>query len=152
MLNESQTVEAIKMVADTICDRLRRTYANTTVRNVRYWRLEFHPNDKKDLDSILGRESNQAEQLALQALVRSQLGFPELVAYAPEEDRNGRSLRPGDRVRFKLYPRGTAEGVVVISKRTMQVLPNGEQAPALAIESDGTVYDLYGKGTLKLKK
>jgi hypothetical protein len=62
--------------------------------------------------------------------------------YAPSKDRNGRDLHPGDRVRFKTYPKGSAEGVVVISKRTLEVLPDGKTAPALAIESDGTTYGM----------
>jgi hypothetical protein len=73
------------------------------------------------------------------------------VDYAPSKDRKGRDLHPGDRVRFKLYPRGTAEGVVVISKRTQEVLPDGSSAPALAIDSDGTPYGMPPpKGVLKI--
>lgn len=71
--------------------------------------------------------------------------------YAPIEDRKGRPLHPGDKVRFKLYPRGTAEGVVVISPRELQVMPDGSMLPALAIESDGVLYALYSGGVLKLK-
>lgn len=71
-------------------------------------------------------------------------------SYAPETDRRGRDLRPGDRVRFKLYPRGTAEGVVVVSQRARLVMPDGSTLPALAIESDGTVYDLSSRGTTRL--
>ena len=71
--------------------------------------------------------------------------------YAPAKDRKGHDLHPGDRVRFKLYPRGTAEGVVVISQRTLEVLPGGSTAPALAIESDGRAYGMPPpKGVLKL--
>lgn len=71
--------------------------------------------------------------------------------FAPAKDRKGRDLQPGDRVRFKTYPRGNAEGVVIISKRTLEVLPDGKTAPALAIDSDGTVYGMPPpKGVLKL--
>lgn len=71
--------------------------------------------------------------------------------YAPAQDRKGHDLRPGDRVRFKLYPRGTAEGVVVISPRTLEVLPGGKTAPALAIEADGKTYGMPPpKGVLKI--
>lgn len=70
--------------------------------------------------------------------------------YAPEQDRRGRDLHPGDRVRFKLYPRGTAEGVVVVSARVRLVLSDGRTAPALAIESDGVVYALSNGGVTKL--
>jgi len=71
--------------------------------------------------------------------------------YAPTKDRNGRDIRPGDRVRFKLYPRGTAEGVVVVSKRTLEVMPDGSSAPALAIDSDGTLFGMPpSKGVLKI--
>ena len=71
--------------------------------------------------------------------------------YAPSKDRNGRDLHPGDKVRFKTYPKGSAEGVVTISKRTLEVLPDGKTAPALAIESDGTTYGMPPpKGVLKI--
>lgn len=72
--------------------------------------------------------------------------------YAPSKDRKGHDLHPGDRVRFKLYPRGTAEGVVTVSKRTLEVLPDGSSAPALAIESEeGTVYGMPPpKGVLRI--
>ena len=74
-----------------------------------------------------------------------------MTRYAPCQDRNGRDLHPGDRVRFKTYPRGTAEGVVVISKRGLEVLPDGSTAPALAIDSDGTLYGMpSSKGVLKV--
>jgi hypothetical protein len=73
------------------------------------------------------------------------------VNFAPAQDRKGRDLQPGDRVRFKTYPRGNAEGVVIVSKRTLEVLPDGSTAPALAIDSDGTVYGMPPpKGVLKL--
>jgi hypothetical protein len=73
------------------------------------------------------------------------------VQYAPSHDRNGHELHPGDKVRFKTYPRGTAEGVVVISKRFHEVLPDGKTAPALAIDSDGTTYNMPPpKGVLKI--
>lgn len=71
--------------------------------------------------------------------------------YAPSTDRKGRDLHPGDRVRFKTYPRGQAEGVVVINKRTREVLPDGSSAPALSIESEGRIYSMPpSKGVLKL--
>lgn len=71
--------------------------------------------------------------------------------YAPAKDRKGQDLQPGDRVRFKLHPRGTAEGVVVISKRSLEVLPDGTTAPALAIDSDGRTFGMPPpKGLLKL--
>lgn len=71
--------------------------------------------------------------------------------YAPSQDRKGRDLHPGDRVRFKLYPRGTGEGVVVISPRVREVLPDGSTAPGLVIDSDGTLYGMPPpKGVLKL--
>ena len=74
-------------------------------------------------------------------------------SYAPETDRRGRDLRPGDRVRFKLYPRGIAEGRVVVSPRVRVVMPDGGTLPALAIETDdGTRYDLSSRGTTKLEK
>jgi len=71
-------------------------------------------------------------------------------AYAPTMDRKGRPLQPGDRVRFKTYPRGVREGVVVISPRQQQRLPDGTWQPALVIDSEGTVYPLNSKGTTKL--
>jgi hypothetical protein len=73
------------------------------------------------------------------------------VNYAPAKDRKGQDLHPGDKVRFKLYPRGTAEGVVTVSKRTLEVLPDGKTAPALAIESEGKAFGMPPpKGVLKL--
>lgn len=72
--------------------------------------------------------------------------------YAPEQDRLGRDLAPGDRVRFKVYPRGTNEGHIIISPRSMVVMPGGGTLPALAIENDdGTVYALHSRGTTKLR-
>jgi hypothetical protein len=73
------------------------------------------------------------------------------VKYAPTEDRKGRDLHPGDRVRFKLYPRGTAEGVVRVSERTLVVLPDGSSAPALSIDVDGRAFGMPPpKGVLKI--
>lgn len=72
--------------------------------------------------------------------------------YAPSQDRNGHPLHPGDRVRFKTYPRGTAEGVVVVSPHRLEVLPDGKTAPALAIDSEGTVFGMPPpRGVLKLR-
>ena len=72
--------------------------------------------------------------------------------YAPAKDRKGRELHPGDRVRFKRYPRGTGEGVVIVSERTLEVMPDGSMMPSLGIETDdGTRYALYEKGVLKLR-
>ena len=71
--------------------------------------------------------------------------------YAPEEDRDGTPLAPGDRVSFKLYPRGTARGTVVVSDR-VRVVVDGAALPALAIKADdGTVYTLHSGGVRKLK-
>jgi len=71
--------------------------------------------------------------------------------FAPAEDRKGRPLEPGDKVRFKTYPKGQAEGVVVVSPRTREVMPDGSTLPALAIESDGRTYGMpSSKGVLKL--
>ena len=71
-------------------------------------------------------------------------------AYAPATDRRGRLLQPGDRVRFKTYPRGTAEGIVAISPRKQERLPDGTWLPALVIDVDGTTYELISKGCTKL--
>lgn len=74
--------------------------------------------------------------------------------YAPSQDRKGQTLRPGDHVSFKVnYQRthSTARGLVVVSPRTLVVLADGSTAPALAIESNGTVYGMPSpKGVLKL--
>jgi hypothetical protein len=74
------------------------------------------------------------------------------VMYAPMKDRKGRDLHPGDRVRVKTYPRGTVEGVLTISKRVLEVMPDGSTLPALALQTeDGTIYgSLSSKGCLKL--
>jgi hypothetical protein len=74
-------------------------------------------------------------------------------SYAPAADRNGKDLHPGDFVRFKTYPKGTAEGVVVVSNRAREVMPDGSTLPALVIMTDdGILYSLHSKGTLKLSK
>ena len=40
---------------------------------------------------------------------------------------------------------------MVISKRGLEVLPDGSMAPALAVDSDGTLYGMPpSKGVLKL--
>lgn len=71
--------------------------------------------------------------------------------YAPSEDRKGRDLHPGDRVRLKLHPRGTAEGVVVISPRVQQRLPDGSYLPALAVDVNGRLFGIpSSKSVLKL--
>lgn len=72
--------------------------------------------------------------------------------FAPAEDRKGRTLEPGDKVRFKTYPRGEAEGIVVVSSRSMQVMPDGSTLPALAIEVEGgrTFGMPSSKGVLKI--
>jgi len=77
---------------------------------------------------------------------------PPSEPYGPSEDRKGVSLHPGDRVRFKLYPRGTAEGIVVVSRRVRQVMPDGSTLPALAIDWDGEPYGMPPpKGVLKIR-
>lgn len=71
--------------------------------------------------------------------------------YAPQEDRKGRPLQPGDRVRIKTYPRGSAEGIVAISSRARVVLAGGATAPALVVDVDGTLYGMPSpKGVLKI--
>jgi len=75
-----------------------------------------------------------------------------MTPHAPEQDGRGRDLRPGDRVRFKLYPRGTAEGSVVVSHRSLVVMPGGLTLPALAIETDdGRIYALHSRGVTKIR-
>ena len=40
---------------------------------------------------------------------------------------------------------------MVVSKRTLEVMPNGSSAPALAIDSDGTLFGMPpSKGVLKI--
>jgi hypothetical protein len=71
--------------------------------------------------------------------------------YAPTQDRKGRALHPGDRVRIKLYPRGTAEGILEISSRARVMLPDGSTAPDLVVNSNGIMYGCPPpKGILKL--
>jgi len=71
--------------------------------------------------------------------------------YAPTEDRKGRAIHPGDRVRIKTYPKGTAEGIVVISSRRMTVGLDGSVLPALSVDVEGTLYTpMSSKGILKL--
>ncbi len=72
-------------------------------------------------------------------------------SYAPAADRQGRPLSPGDRVRFKMHPRGTAEGHVIVSPRTFEVLPDGSSLPALCIAADGgVIYPLHSRGVTKI--
>lgn len=70
--------------------------------------------------------------------------------YCPQQDSKGRPLEPGDRVRFKLYPRGTAEGTVTISPRAQAMTQDGQWLPALVVECNGTTYSLNSKGCTKL--
>lgn len=66
-------------------------------------------------------------------------------------DRKGRQLHPGDRVRVKTYPKGTVEGVLVVSDRTLVVV-KGKTYPALVVKADnGTLYSNYSeKAILKI--
>jgi hypothetical protein len=73
------------------------------------------------------------------------------IDYAPETDRAGTPVHPGDKVSFKTYPRGTSRGVVVICKRAL-TQHQGEWLPALCIRSGGRDYALYSKGVRKLKR
>ena len=91
----------------------------------------------------------RATYTASKRLKRNGGGIP---AYAPSVDRNGRDLHPGDRVRFKTYPRGTAEGIVAVSDRVREVMPDGSTLPALVIDVEGNLYGMpSGRGVLKLK-
>jgi protein involved in polysaccharide export with SLBB domain len=74
-----------------------------------------------------------------------------VTSYAPQQDRKGRDLHPGDRVRVKAYPRGTLEGIIVVSPRARVVLLDGSTAPALVVDVEGTLFSLPSpKGVLKL--
>lgn len=76
---------------------------------------------------------------------------PQLV-HAHYEDRNGEAILPGDTVRIKMHPRGTATGTVVISERATVVMPDGKTAPALSVDCDGRLYSLPSpKAVLKVK-
>lgn len=68
--------------------------------------------------------------------------------YAPSEDRNGKPLQPGDKVRIKTYPIGTQEGIIEISSVTLQRLPDGTWAPALSVNCNGTLYGLPVAGAV----
>jgi hypothetical protein len=69
------------------------------------------------------------------------------------EDRKGNRLRPGDRVRIRLYPKGTLEGIVVVNPTKRVVLRSGGTKQALSVkdEVDGTLYELNSKGALKIR-
>jgi hypothetical protein len=65
-------------------------------------------------------------------------------------DRKGRVIGPGDRVRIRLYPRGTAEGTVAVSSKT-KVVSGGILLSALVVEANGAFYSMPGsKHILKL--
>jgi bifunctional DNA-binding transcriptional regulator/antitoxin component of YhaV-PrlF toxin-antitoxin module len=71
--------------------------------------------------------------------------------FAPAKDRNGVDLKPGDRVSFGTYPSGHRQrGVIVVSAHWREVMRDGGEAPALAIDSGGTIYSLTSSA-LKLK-
>lgn len=65
--------------------------------------------------------------------------------YASAVDRKGNVLNPGDRVRINTYPRGTAEGIVVVSPTAYE-----GDLPALAVDVDGRLYSMSAKSTLRL--
>ena len=73
------------------------------------------------------------------------------IKYAPATDRKGNSLAPGDNVSFRLWPKGSARGTVVVSERAFEVV-DGENLPALSILSENTRYPIYSRGVLKLAK
>lgn len=73
------------------------------------------------------------------------------IDYHADTDMNGEPVNPGDYVSFKTYPKGTGRGIVIVSKREMVVLPDGSKLPALAINSDGTIYGYVTGGVKKLK-
>jgi hypothetical protein len=74
------------------------------------------------------------------------------IDYAPDTDRAGTALHPGDKVSFKTYPRGTSRGVVVICKRALAE-HKGKWIPALCIRSEGgRDYALVSKGVRRLKR
>lgn len=60
----------------------------------------------------------------------------DLSRWCPEKDRMGRVVKPGDRVRSPLYPRGTIEGILELSNRAWCVLPSGEEIGELIIRTD----------------
>jgi hypothetical protein len=63
---------------------------------------------------------------------------------------NAVTFVPGDRVKFKMYPRGIGYGVVAVSTRTQERQADGSWAPALVIESEGKSFPLNVKATTKL--
>lgn len=72
-------------------------------------------------------------------------------AYAPSEDRKGRSLRPGDRVRLRIYPKGSIEGVVTVHPRLLERMPDRTYLPALAVQTEDGLFRMPGpRGVLKL--
>ena len=72
-------------------------------------------------------------------------------SYAPEKDKKGNNLKPGDKVSFKTYPKGTARGIVGISPKA-KTKHQGEWVPTLVIQAHGTTYPLNSKGVLKLNE
>lgn len=101
-----------------------------------------------------GDASKYREMFAEESELRSK-SVPAKTAsdeYAVITDRKGVQLHPGDRVRIRLYPKGSLEGTVVVSPRTQVVMSDGSTRRALSVrdEVDGTLYELNSKGALKL--
>jgi len=101
--------------------------------------------------------SKYREIFAEESDLRSMEDAPKKIAHSDEEyeaitDRKGNLLHPGDRVRIKLYPRGTLEGTVTVNPRVRVVRSDGSTTRALSVkdEVDGTLYELKSKGALKL--
>ena len=71
--------------------------------------------------------------------------------YAPAADQTGKPLYPGDKVSFKLYPRGTARGTVQIHPYGLEEV-NGRRLPTLCIiDEEDRRYPLLSGGVRKLK-
>jgi hypothetical protein len=71
--------------------------------------------------------------------------------YAPLNDASGRLIKPGDRVRIKTYPKGVEDGTIEISKRELEVMPDGSKVPALVVRSDdGTFYGSLTSKSIRL--
>ena len=67
------------------------------------------------------------------------LPVPDLV------DRKGREVRVGDRVRAPMYPRGTVEGTVALSTRSLLVRGDHYMRAVVIEADDGSRYDWSAK-------
>lgn len=85
------------------------------------------------------RRIEAARRLVEKARAAMEIASPESAAgaYVEEVDVHGRPVRPGDIVRIRLYPKGSARGVVIVGRAKH---PDGRHY--LAVSVDGRLVGL----------